>query len=369
MSIKTAYSCKESVPECMQELQSIIKSDTSKLDIFFASSTFDSSEVSMEIQKINHSAQSIGCTTAGELVNGKMLKNSIVGMSIDESIIDDIAIEVVDAIATENNVDKAFKSFEDHFDTRMNALDIEKYIGIILIDGLQSAEEKIMEKIGDLTDITFIGGSAGDDLAFKKTYVFANGKAYTNAAVLAVLKLKKGFDIIKTQSFSQMDKSLKATKVNEEKRTVYEFDNRPAAEVYAEALSVPVNDASNNFMVHPVGLVVSDGQPFVRSPQQILETGIVFYCNIKEGMDLTLLQSTDIPSDTRKAIENKISELGSVQGMINFHCILRTLELEQKGQTEEYGKIFSNIPTIGFSTYGEEYIGHINQTSTILVFK
>ena len=60
--------------------------------------------------------------------------------------------------------------------------------------------------------------------------------------------------------------------------------------------------------------------------------------------------------------------MGSISALINFHCILRTLELEQKGLMAEYGKIFS-IPTIGFSTYGEEYIGHINQTSTMLAFE
>ena len=68
-------------------------------------------------------------------------------------------------------------------------------------------------------------------------------------------------------------------------------------------------------------------------------------------------------------IEEKAKELGQVSAMINFHCILRTLELENKELTEPYGRIFTDIPTIGFSTYGEEYIGHINQTSTILVFK
>ena len=80
-------------------------------------------------------------------------------------------------------------------------------------------------------------------------------------------------------------------------------------------------------------------------------------------------ESTDIIKDTKQAIEDKKNEIGSISGIINFHCILRTLELEQKGTTEEYGKIFTDIPTIGFSTYGEEYMGHINQTSTMLVFK
>lgn len=37
--------------------------------------------------------------------------------------------------------------------------------------------------------------------------------------------------------------------------------------------------------------------------------------------------------------------------------------------TEAYGKIFSDIPTVGVSTYGEEFIGHTNQTATMLVFE
>lgn len=41
-----------------------------------------------------------------------------------------------------------------------------------LLTACRGAEEKIMEKIGDMTDITFIGGSAGDDLAFAKTHLF-----------------------------------------------------------------------------------------------------------------------------------------------------------------------------------------------------
>ena len=46
----------------------------------------------------------------------------------------------------------------------------------------------------------------------------------------------------------------------------------------------------------------------------------------------------------------------------------RALPVEEKQQCDAYGALFAEVPTIGFSTYGESYIGHINQTSTMLVF-
>lgn len=233
---------------------------------------------------------------------------------------------------------------------------------------MSGAEESLMEKLGDLTNISFIGGSAGDDLKFKETFVFANGQAYTNAAVLALLHLKTGFDIIKTQSFVSSNKTLVATKVNEKERIIDEFDGKPAVVAYSEALGIPVEKVLDEFMSHPVGLVIGN-EPYVRSPQQIVGTHMKFYCNVKEGANLHILNETDIIADTRKALEQKMIELGSIKGIINFHCILRTLELEKKHQTKEYADLFSAIPMIGFSTYGEEYIGHVNQTATMLLIK
>jgi hypothetical protein len=93
-----------------------------------------------------------------------------------------------------------------------------------------------------------------------------------------------------------------------------------------------------------------------------------FYCKVSEGMTLTLLESMDIVTDTKAAVEEKLTEMGKISGIINFHCILRTLELESKNRTNDYARIFADIPTIGFSTYGEAFLGHINQTSTMLVF-
>jgi hypothetical protein len=131
-----------------------------------------------------------GCSTAGELVSGEVLKNSVVAMAINSNIISDIKIEVVRDMKEGLNLEKAFTSFEEYYGESLYSMDSEKYVGITLIDGLIMKEEKVMDLIGNRTNVFFIGGSAGDDNKFIKTYVSANGQSYTNSLILLLLKNK-----------------------------------------------------------------------------------------------------------------------------------------------------------------------------------
>jgi Uncharacterized conserved protein len=367
MNIKSVYSNRSTIEDVVGDITSQLKGFEVKMLIFFASS-FYGTGIGKMMTEAFPGGTVYGCTTAGEISNDKMMKNSVAAMAFNSEMIEDVKVEIVRDIKNDCDIKKAFKGFEDYYGEPISAADTNKYVGIILIDGLSTCEEKIMDRIGDLTNCTFIGGSAGDDAKFVKTYIYAEGEALDNAAILTLIKVKNGFDIIKTQSFTILDKKFTATKVDEASRKVIEFDGKPAVEAYAEALGIPKDKAADYFFTNPVGLV-ADGEIFVRSPQQAVKDGIIFYCGILEGMEVSLLQSKNIIIDTKQALDNKLKELGSISGIINFHCILRTLELEQKNQTEAYGKIFTGIPNIGFSTYGEEYLGHINQTSTMLVFK
>jgi hypothetical protein len=36
---------------------------------------------------------------------------------------------------------------------------------------------------------------------------------------------------------------------------------------------------------------------------------------------------------------------------------------------QDYVNLFKDIPTLGLSTYGEQFIGHMNETSTMVVFE
>jgi hypothetical protein len=368
MKIKAIYSSKKNLDDIISDLRRQSEGFDARMVICFASAKFAPESLSRQMKQIFKDACVFGCSTAGEMVSGRLLKESVVAMLFSSNSVDDVKIAVVENIRKENRIPEAFRHFEDYCKVPMSEMNFEKYVGIILIDGLSGAQEKLMEKIGDLTNVTFIGASAGDDLHFEKTYLYAEGKSYTDAAVLALIRTSAGFDVIKNQSFRPLDKKLTATKVDEAKRSVLEFNHKPAAYTYAEALKTSLEDAANHFMEHPVGLMFGD-EPYVRSPQRIKGDEMRFYCHIKEGMDLRLLQATEITKDTRRAVTKKREELGSISGIVNFDCVLRTLALEQRGMSDAYAKIFSDIPTIGFSTYGEEYIGHINQTSMMLVFK
>jgi hypothetical protein len=365
MNIKTAYSLKTKPQDAIAELQAQFKGFNPKLILFFASSVFPPGIIADSMEEAFPGAETIGCSTAGEIVTGKMLKNSIVAMGLNRNAVKDCKVEVIEDLSKESN--RAFNAFQRHFKKPMKKMCPSEYVGIILIDGLSCKEELIMDKMGDLTNVTIIGGSAGDDLKFKKTHVYANGKSYPHSAVLALIKPATNFSFVKTQSFCTLPKKLVVTKANEFTREVFEFNGKPAAKAYAEALGTSVGEATKRFMHNPVGLVF-EGEPFVRSPQQIKGDGMVFYCSIKEGMELSLLEATDIISSTKKSLDKVKKELGSISGIVNFNCILRTLEMEQKGLCDAYGKLFTDVPTVGFSTYGEEYIGHINQTATMLVF-
>lgn len=368
MLTRTAFSRKTPMSEVLTDLANQLGGFDPKLLVFFASPCFDPAQLSRGLQARFAGAQVFGCTSAGELVSGRMLAESVVVMAFSGESILDASIQVVDAPTDPAAVKAAFDGFGRHFGTSPAAMSPRDYVGIVLVDGLGGAEERLIETIGDLTDVTFIGGSAGDDLKFAATHLYARGNSYARGAVLVMLKPAVPFSFIKTQSFRSLGKTLTVTRANPATREVLEFNGRPAAQAYAETLGTTIEQAPERFMSNPVGLVI-DGEPFVRSPQQIRDRGsMAFYCGVREGMELCLLESTDIINDTQAAIDRARRELGNISAIINFNCILRTLELQQRGQAHDYGELFANIPTVGFSTYGEQFIGHLNQTATMLVF-
>ena len=368
-NFKVAHSELKDAAEAVKSIHEQLADVDARMVLYFVSTAYPVETVCREMADAFKGVQTVGCTTAGEMITGKMGQNSIVAMAWHKNALEEVYVEALENIKTDDDaVEKAFKSFENKLGMPMKEADHEKYVGIVLIDGLSGCEEKLNDRLGNHTNVPFVGGSAGDDGKFECTYVFANGKTYTNAAVLALLKPANGYMILKSHSFMFTDKKFVPTKVDESRRMVMEFDGKPAAEVYARAMGVP-KDAVTGYEMskHPVGLVFegADGvHYFVRSPYGFDGNAITFYCSVKEGLELTMLQACNIVEHTREDLR----KCGKIQAAVDFNCMYRTNELRRKNELTEYSQIF-DCPAIGFATYGESYIGHMNQTSTMLLLK
>ena len=368
MNIRIASSEKDTVDAAVTELMGIFGPNNMKMMIYFASARFAPEEISVRMQSAFAGTTVFGCSTAGEIVSGRMLKGAVVAMAFDEESMLNVKVEVVENLSKRIDVSESFRSFERHFGEAADEMKPSRYIGVVLVDGMCGLEEKLMDDIGDKSNVIFVGGSAADDLKFEASYVYANGRSYSDAAVLALLRPAAPFDLVKTQSVREMGAHLVVTKANEDQREIIEFNNKPAAIAYAEALGVSVNELAACFPSHPLGLVI-DGEPFIRSPSQILGDSVFFQCCSVEGMTLSLLELTNLIDDTKETLARSREKLGGISGVIVFNCAHRALELEYKKLSGKYGEVFADIPTVGFNSYGEQFIGHMNQTATMIVFR
>jgi len=376
MKVILAQSQNKQVNQAVADIKNIFNKNNANIKLinFFCSAIYDATELISVFNIEFPDIPVIGCSSAGEIINGKLHSNTIVASAYTDEIIEDIKVELLDGISEKLDINPAINSFETYFNKRIRELDVKNYFALTYIDGMSIKEEVLLDEFGDRTNIAFVGGSAGDDCTFNKTVIFGNGKAAFNGAVIAIIKSKVNFAFYKSQAFSVTEHELVATRVDDEKRIIYEFDNRPALDVYCEKLGIDKNTISaeelaSNFNSYPIGLIVL-GRPFVRTIREVIENNALsLACNVKEELKLWILKSKNIIEQTKDDIELIKKQHSNISNIIVFNCIVRYFELLANNDIEAYGEIFADLPVIGLNTYGETLIGYINQTAVFLVLE
>lgn len=369
---RSVYSTAPDTAAAVAEVVEALGDAPSDVVVFFASPALDTDVIAGSLVDRFGTASVIGCTTAGEFTQERTGSGGVSVVALPEGVVRRAAGALVDLggdVAAA--VREAVRDIESQLDVRLRELDPTRYVGLILIDGLHGDEELVNETLGDLAPLlSFVGGSAGDDLKFAETKVYYGATGSTRGAVLLLLDLAVPFTIVKTCSFVPAGRTFLITEADVPQRIVWQFDGRPAAEVYAEATGHTVDDLDSDvFMSHPVGLM-DDGQPWIRSPQQVVDgRGIKFYCQILPDMEVELMSSTRMVQDTAAAMREAVEKIGGKAcGAVMFNCILRRLEMDANRWHQDFVDALSGVSCAGFHTYGESWLGHINQTLTAVVF-
>jgi len=340
--------------------------------MYFASSVYDPADVAPVISSHFPEAVVIGCSTAGEFTD---LHNGTGGISA--VVLPDGLITQAVAVLGELDGDAgdgtavAVRSLEEALQVQLRHLDPAHHLGFVLIDGLHGSEEQVNEMLGNAAPLLdFVGGSAGDDFAFQGTWTAVGQDVSYHGAALMVCRTAVPFRVVKSCSFKPTGKVLRITRAHTETRTVLEIDGRPAAEAYADALGVSVDALDvTAWMEYPVGLMI-DGQPWIRSPQAVTsDGGLRFFAEIMPGMEVDVMQAGDLIAETAAALYQKRAELGGrASGAVLFNCCLRRMEMDTNNLSTDFVTALGGIPSAGFHTYGESWLGHVNQTLTGVVF-
>ena len=367
LEVRRAASMKTDASAAVQDLAAQLHTGADAVVVFFASPRYDLQALACALRGAFQGTV-MGCTSAGEILSGHgYLEGGLVGVSLrsTELVAHPRLIQGLAGFDTQACVDltdglRSQLQMADDFDR-------SRMFGLLLIDGLSMQEEKVAALLhGGLKGVAVIGGSAGDELNFARTHVYFEGGFHSDAALFCLFETSLPFRTFRVQHFEPTSTRLVITEADGATRTVHEIDGEPAAQAYARAVGVEVSALSPQiFAANPVMLRIQ-GEYFVRSIQQVNPDGSLrFFCAIDNGLVLTLGRGTDLVEHLHQSLQALRSQMPELQLLLGCDCILRRLEMVQKGTLGQAGPALDIVPFVGFSTYGEQIDGvHVNQTLT-----
>jgi hypothetical protein len=370
--ICVAASAVASTREAVAELKAGLGSgDFQHLIIFFAVD-HDAVTLNEALRQAFPGVPVSGCTTAGEIGPAGMMQGGMLaiafprqGFKVHSELIPDIGRLGVERAT------QAARRLKSQLTVEPDRILKDNVFALLLVDGLSNAEEAIVAAINwALDDIQLVGGSAGDNLAFRRTQLMHGGRVAERAAILMMIESDFPFCVFKTQNFEPTPIKLVVTAADAENRIVYELNAEPAAREYAAAIGLLPDDLGPfSFASYPL-VVKIGGDYYCRSIRNMNPDGsLSFFCAIDEGLVFTVARPQDMLRSTASMLEELDAKLGGIELVVGFDCILRRLDAETRQIRHQISELYRKYSVAGFQTYGEQFNAmHLNQTLTGIAF-
>lgn len=222
-------------------------------------------------------------------------------------------------------------------------------------------------------NIPVFGGSAGDHGMAEKTMISLNGVMYDNACVFILIKnLGGAIKLYRENIYKPTKHYFTATKVDVRKRRVYEYDNKPAAQVIAQALEINVNELGKYLNSYPLGRIIGNDMYIIANESVVDSSGMSYHARIYNNSQMVLLEPDNYKEVLRKTAEQIKQEIPNPSLSIMVNCLARSMLFEKDGYLNEFAKqMESGLGNyVGFAGYGEQlHQQHFNQTMVLAVFE
>jgi len=347
--------------------EAIAKLDGKKPDIIFMFSSikYDQKELMTGAKSEAPNVPIVGGTSAGEITSWVSMYDAVNVMAIAS---DQIIFHVG---CGKGVVSDSFNAGSEAAKAVINANGGKNPDLFIMIpDGIAGGNSAaVVEGVKSIFGNNFpiIGGSAGDDYQFKKTFEYCGDRVLTDSVIGIGLsgKFSYGFGI--RHGWEPVGLPLKVTKA--EGVVIKEINNEPALKVYQDYFGKNASDLIKEPMArmaytYPLGLVVEGSEELlIRHPMIANEKGEITMASVIPEGTIIRLMIGDRDSAIRAAkaaAETALRQLGGKRPrfVIMFNCIVRNkllgVRCNEENETIKQALGGENIPMIGFYTYGEQ---------------
>jgi hypothetical protein len=370
--VKSAYSTREQAGDIVADLREQLGDEPWVALVFFCHRDQEGAAIHRGLQAAYPDAEVVGTSTAGSFTDDGESDRGVACIGVPRAFVKRAAsahFPIGDAL--DDDVQEVFAGLSGELGVDLGAVPPGRFVGVVFIDGLSFREDDVNHAIGlAAPGVPFIGGSAGDDFALERTHVYHDGRAHPDASVVLLLEVCAPYTVMKTQSVRATDRELTVTATTAGGRVVAELDGRPALPAYAEAVGVSPSELGLDvFMGHPLALMLGD-DAWLRSPiRGTEEQGIQFSCVIPDGAIFRVMEQVAMLERTRDDLRRSQRALGGeIVGGLVVNCAYRKMSLDATGDREAHRALFSAFPCAGFHSYGESYLGSVNQTCVALLF-
>jgi hypothetical protein len=335
--------------------------------LIFASSRYDLAALADAIGRRSEGVTVVGCTSSGEITPDGFAEGTItaIGFPASDFTLQAIRFEDLDNFDPGGAQRRVRSLVAEAAEASHGFGPSPHRAALFLVDGLSHREEMLTITVQDaLGEIPLIGGSSGDGLAFRETFVFHEGRFHRDSALVAILSTWRPMKVFRSQYYAPGSVKMVITGADPANRIVTEINAEPAVEEYARLANVLVADLKPTVFASRPLMVRAGGEYYVRSIQSANADGsLTFYCAIDEGVVLTLGEAEDVVGGLHGLFDGLDAAVGGIDRIIGFDCVLNSVEIEQRQLKRIVSGLFAERHVVGFNTYGEQYHGlHVNQT-------
>jgi hypothetical protein len=333
--------------------------------IVFSSVAYDQEKMLHGVRSVTKDAVLVGCSTAGEITtDGPAKRHSVAVMAIKGEGVSFYA-GVGEHIAADPKAAGTAAADAVKKQAPGGKLDAFLMLPDVLAGNGADIVRGVLETLG--AHFPVVGGAAGDDFEFKKTYQYLNDKVYSGTVVGLGLTGTFRLGIGVKHGWIPVGTPKKVTKSNG--AVLHELDGKPAIKIYEDyfgeerAKELRSEALARLAITYPLGMQVSGSDELlIRDPITVDEKGsITCAAEIPEGSEIRLMIGSreEAVKVAREAAENAVEQLdgNAPKAVIIFNCIARNkLFGERSGEEIEaiQEAVGRDTPLIGFYTYGEQ---------------